>query len=70
LALQNPTYRPLIDFVRVADRHGTFEHGLQDWSDFTYRMHYISHLFRSFQEDVQLLQPPFPEWQVAVPAGN
>jgi hypothetical protein len=69
-ALQHPAYQPLVDFMRIADQHGTFEHGLQDWSDFTYRMHYISHLFRSFQEDEKLLQPPFAEGQIPVPAGT
>jgi hypothetical protein len=39
--------------------------GARDWSDFDQRMHYIVHLFRSFQLNEQLSQPPFYPDQVA-----
>jgi len=50
--------------------------GAWDWSDFSQRMHYIAHVFRTFQEDGRLFQPPFTAEQVAVlkaggvPAGS
>ena len=60
--LRNPTYPPLLDFMRVADlRADTFDPGVHDWSDFAYRMHYIARLFRSHQHDAELLSAPFPE---------
>jgi hypothetical protein len=39
--------------------------GARDWSDLHQRMHYIVHLFRAFQRDDRLAQPPFTEHQVA-----
>lgn len=60
--LRNPTYPPLLDFMRVADlRADTLDRGVHDWSDFAYRMHYIARLFRSHQHDAELLSAPFPE---------
>jgi len=49
--------------------------GARDWSDLHERMHYIVHLFRAFQLNEQLADPPFTPGQVAtfgrgvVPAG-
>ena len=39
--------------------------GARDWSDIHQRMHYIVHLFRTFQLSEQLSQPPFKPDQVA-----
>jgi hypothetical protein len=50
--------------------------GAQDWSDLDQRMHYIVHLFRAFQLNEQLADPPFTPEQVAsfeggaIPAGD
>lgn len=50
--------------------------GAWDWSDFSQRMHFIVHVFRTFQEDGRLFDPPFTAAQVAVlkaggvPAGS
>ena len=50
--------------------------GAWAWSDFAQRMHYIAHVFRTFQEDGRLFDPPFTAAQVAVlkaggvPAGS
>ena len=50
--------------------------GARDWSDLHQRMHYIVHLFRAFQPNEQLADPPFTPEQVAsfgrgvVPAGD
>ena len=60
--LRYPTYPPLLDFMRVVDPPANVrDRGARDWSDFAYRMHYIARLFRSFQEDGELLQPPFAD---------
>jgi hypothetical protein len=39
--------------------------GARDWSDLHQRMHYIVHLFRTFQLSEQLGRPPFTPAQVA-----
>jgi hypothetical protein len=39
--------------------------GARDWSDMHQRMHYIVHLFRTFQLSKQLSRPPFKPDQVA-----
>jgi hypothetical protein len=39
--------------------------GARDWSDLHQRMHYIVHLFRAFQLNDQLADPPFTSEQVA-----
>jgi hypothetical protein len=50
--------------------------GAHDWSDFHQRMHYIIHLFRSFQATEDLFRAPFTpeqvEWFTAgkVPDGD
>ena len=50
--------------------------GARDWSDLHERMHYIVHLFRAFQLNEQLADPPFTPGQVAtfgrgvVPTGD
>jgi hypothetical protein len=50
--------------------------GARDWSDLDQRMHYIVHLFRAFQLNEQLAEPPFMPAQVAsfgrgvIPAGD
>ena len=50
--------------------------GARDWSELPQRMHYISHLFRSFHESASLSDPPFRPEQVAsftrgeVPSGD
>jgi hypothetical protein len=38
--------------------------GAHDWSDLHQRMHYISHLFRAYDADAQLADPPFTPAQV------
>jgi hypothetical protein len=38
--------------------------GARDWSELPQRVHYIIHLFRAFQERVELFTPPFSEDQV------
>ena len=38
--------------------------GAHDWSELTQRMHYISHLFRAYDLDSQLADPPFTPAQV------
>jgi hypothetical protein len=50
--------------------------GALDWADLHQRMHYIIHLFRAFQLDERLADPPFTPAQVAsigrgvIPAGD
>ncbi len=50
--------------------------GARDWSDLHQRMHYIVHLFRAFQLDEELADPPFTPEQVSsfgrgvVPTGD
>jgi hypothetical protein len=50
--------------------------GARDWADLHQRMHYIVHLFRSFQLDERLADPPFTPDQVesfgrgVVPEGD
>ncbi len=50
--------------------------GATDWSNFPERMHYIADLFRAFQEDGSLFDPPFTADQVAkiedgvIPSGG
>lgn len=39
--------------------------GAMDWADLPDRLHFIADLFRSYQERVELLQPPFNPEQVA-----
>ena len=50
--------------------------GAGDWSELPQRMHYIAHVFRTFQEDGRLFDAPFTTAQVTVlkaggvPAGS
>ena len=50
--------------------------GTTDWADLHDRLHFISDLFRCYQETIDLLDPPFTPAQVAdlqkgnIPAGN
>jgi len=50
--------------------------GAWDWSDFPQRMHFIADVFRAYQEDSRLFDPPFTAAQVevlkagGVPAGS
>jgi hypothetical protein len=50
--------------------------GAKDWSDLQQRIHFIIHLFRSFQEQADLFHPPFTREQVLtlmsgkVPTGD
>jgi hypothetical protein len=50
--------------------------GVQDWSDFDQRMHYIVHLFRALHATEQLSEPPFTPAQLTsisrgqIPAGE
>ena len=38
--------------------------GAVDWSVLNQRMHFISHLFRAFQEHADLFEAPFSEEQI------
>lgn len=50
--------------------------GTSDWADLNDRLHFISDLFRCYQETIDLFDPPFTPAQVAelkkgiIPAGN
>jgi hypothetical protein len=45
--------------------------GADDWADLPDRLHFIIDLFRSYQEDATLLNPPFtPEQTAALKAGR
>ncbi len=76
--LQKLTNPELLTLLKKTDPtpDSLSDSGTRDWADLYDRLHFISDLFRCYQETIDLLDPPFTPLQVAelkmgkIPAGN
>jgi hypothetical protein len=68
--LSDPELQALL--ARIDPTPGSVrESGADDWADFADRMHFITDLFRCYQEGLQLFDPPFtPEQVEALKVGR
>lgn len=58
-SLQQLDYPPLVQFLARPELARTVPRpDERDWSEFSYRMHFIAQLFRAYQETPELQQPP------------
>lgn len=60
--LQHPSTPELLEFLaRVDPRPGdAWGSGAEDWSDFPQRMHFITEVFRAWQQDSRTMAAPLP----------
>ena len=58
-SLRQIAHAPLAAFLGQTELPRRTALDERDWSDFPYRMHYITRLFRAYQERTELLRAPF-----------